>query len=107
MKAVDTVCGMEIESEEAFATRQVKGQSFYFCSENSLQQFDAAPEKYTPAVPSATTGISDGARGPVRLELPVSGLGRSGGPALAQGFRSVLGVRKGDVDGATRRAAVE
>jgi len=107
MKAVDPVCGMEIESEEAFATRQVKGQSFYFCSENCLQQFDAAPEKYTPAVPSATTGIADGAKGPLRLELPVSGLGRSGGPALAQVLQSVLGVRKVNVNVRTGRALIE
>ncbi len=74
MSVKDPVCGMEIEPQAAFATRQYKGQTFHFCSENCVSKFDAAPGQYALAVPSATTGIANGASGPVRLELPVSGL---------------------------------
>ena len=103
----DPVCGMEIEAQAAFATRQYKGQTFYFCSANCVSKFDAAPEQYALAVPSATTGIADGASGPVRLELPVSGLSRSGGPALAQALQAVPGVRKANVNVWRGRATIE
>lgn len=69
MPVKDPVCGMEIEPQAAFAARQSKGQTYYFCSENCVKQFDATPEKYAAAVPSATTGVSEGASGRVRLEL--------------------------------------
>lgn len=42
----DPVCGMEIVSEEAFSTRQIQGQTYYFCSENCVKQFDANPQKF-------------------------------------------------------------
>jgi YHS domain-containing protein len=77
---------MEVEPEKAFATR-TRGQTFYFCSADCVAKFDADPERYTAAVPSATTGIAEGTTGPVRVELPVRGLTRSGGAALAQGLR--------------------
>jgi Cu+-exporting ATPase len=98
---------MEIEPQAAFATRQYKGQTFHFCSANCVSKFDAAPEQYALAVPSATTGIADGASGPVRLELPVSGLSRSGGPALAQALQAVPGVRKASVNAGSGRATIE
>src|SRR5574341_1060693 len=107
MSVKDPVCGMEIEPQAAFATRQYKGQTFHFCSANCVSKFDAAPEQYALAVPSATTGIADGASGPVRLELPVSGLSRSGGPALAQALQAVPGVRKASVNAGSGRATIE
>ncbi|MEW5985249.1 MAG: heavy metal translocating P-type ATPase [Chloroflexota bacterium] len=107
MSVKDPVCGMELEPSGAAATRLYRGQTYYFCSDNCVKQFDAAPEKYAAAVPSATTGIASDARGPVRLELPVSGLARAGGPALAQALQAVPGVHKAYVNVRSGRATVE
>ncbi len=94
----DPVCGMEIEPQSAAATRQYKGQTLYFCSDNCVKKFDAAPEQYAQAIPSATTGIADGATGPVRIALPVAGLKGSGGPALERAIVAVPGVSKATVN---------
>ncbi|GAB4577378.1 MAG: heavy metal translocating P-type ATPase [Anaerolineales bacterium] len=107
MKVKDPVCGMELEAQTAFATRPYKGQTFYFCSENCVKRFDATPEQYAPAIPSATTGIADGVSGPVRLELPVTGLHRTGGPALAQALQAVPGVHKANVNVRGGRVTLE
>jgi len=93
MSVKDPVCGMEIESQSAFATRQYKGQTLYFCSDNCVKQFDADPAQYaTPA--SATTGIPTHRSGPTRIALPVSGLHKSGGPALERALSAIPGVSK-------------
>ncbi|HLB49508.1 MAG TPA: HAD-IC family P-type ATPase, partial [Anaerolineales bacterium] len=107
MLVKDPVCGMQIDIEMAFAARQHKGRTFHFCSENCVTQFDSAPEQYALAVPSATTGIAESATGPVRLELPVRGLNRSGGPALAQALQAVPGVSKAYVNAGSGRATIE
>ncbi len=106
----DPVCGMEIQPQEAFATRQYKGQTLYFCSDNCVRKFDSAgsaPEQYARVIPSATTGIASDAAGPVRLELPVRGLNRAGGPALAQALEAVPGVSKANVNMRRSRVIVE
>jgi Cu+-exporting ATPase len=46
MKVKDPVCGMEIDSEKAFAKREHMGQTFYFCSQDCVNKFDADPHKY-------------------------------------------------------------
>lgn len=46
MQVKDPVCGMEIESETAFATREHDGRTFYFCSEACVKKSDADPHKY-------------------------------------------------------------
>ncbi len=107
MPAKDPVCGMELDPQTAYATRQAKGQTFYFCSETCVKQFDAAPEKFAPAVSSATTGVADHAPGPVRLEIPVRGLGRTGGPALERALTAVPGVSNARVNTRQGRARVE
>ena len=107
MSVKDPVCGMEIEPQGAAATRHHQGMTYYFCSDNCVKQFDAAPKKYSAAVPSATTGIANGASGPVRLELPVRGLNRSGGPALERALTAVPGVSKATVNPRQGRAAIE
>lgn len=44
--AKDPVCGMEIDPKEAVATRVHDGRTFYFCSQNCVDQFDADPHRY-------------------------------------------------------------
>lgn len=46
MKVKDPVCGMEIYTEDAFAQREHDGRTFYFCSKDCVDKFDADPHKY-------------------------------------------------------------
>src|SRR5215207_8359746 len=71
MKIKDPVCGMEIDPTVAFTTRQHMGQTFYFCSQSCVDQFDKDPHRYMTT--SATTGFNPQAA-LSRIELPVSGL---------------------------------
>ncbi|MBI4498074.1 MAG: heavy metal translocating P-type ATPase [Chloroflexi bacterium] len=113
----DPVCGMQIAAASAYATRQVDGVDIHFCSPSCVEQFDAAPERYlapaaksagaVPAlVPSATTGVPETISGPVRIELPLTGVGRSGGRALEQVLRTTPGVTKVTVNLQDGRAEV-
>lgn len=45
----DPVCGMAIDPENAFATREQNGKTFYFCSQDCVDKFDADPHKYDHA----------------------------------------------------------
>ncbi|MFL5534040.1 MAG: YHS domain-containing protein [Gemmatimonadales bacterium] len=42
----DPVCGMEIDSSQAAAQSQFEGQTYYFCSVECKQQFDANPQEF-------------------------------------------------------------
>lgn len=44
--AKDPVCGMEVNPQSAFAAREHMGQTFYFCSQNCVDQFDVDPHKF-------------------------------------------------------------
>ncbi len=70
MTVRDPVCGMNIELQSAFATREHMGQSFYFCSQSCVGQFDKDPHRYV--MTSATTGFNP-EQTLTRIELPVSG----------------------------------
>lgn len=48
MKVKDPVCGMEIESEKAFARCEHEGRTFYFDSQDCVNKFDADLHKYGP-----------------------------------------------------------
>jgi len=62
---------MEIEPTTAFTTREHMGKTFYFCSKNCAEQFDAAPHRYM--IGSATTGFNPD-RPFSSIELPISDL---------------------------------
>ena len=70
MKVHDPVCGMDIEPQSAFAKREHMGQTFYFCSQSCVDQFDKDPHCYV--MTSATTGFNP-ERTLTRIELPLSG----------------------------------
>lgn len=106
MTVRDPVCGMELEAEKAFATRQVKNETYFFCSADCLEKFESNTEKYLLTVPSATTGVSKVREKTVRLELPVAGIERSGGPALAQAMKAVPGVRTANVNVVGKRVSI-
>ena len=46
MAAIDPVCGMSVDEEEAPATSEFEGREFYFCSAACKQAFDTDPEAY-------------------------------------------------------------
>ena len=68
MTVKDPICGMEIDPKTAYATREHMEQTFYFCSKNCVDQFDAAPHSFMTS--SATTGFNP--EMPLaRIELPI------------------------------------
>ena len=84
----DPVCGMTIEPGQAFATRTIGDETFYFCSERCVQQFDQAHTG------SATTGVS--ASGTLQhIDLPIASFdGRQGASRLEEHLTTLPGVRQ-------------
>ena len=104
MTVHDPVCGMEIEPQSAFAKREHMGQTFYFCSQSCLDQFDRDPNHYV--MTSATTGFNP-ERILTRIELPVSGLPlKEHATHLESALRAVNGVDEVKVNGKTGRLEV-
>lgn len=86
----DPVCGMEIDPQSAFAKREHMGQTFYFCSQSCVDQFDKDPHRYV--MTSATTGFNP-EQTLSRIELPVADLPMVRPAAkLEAGLRSLNGV---------------
>src|SRR5919106_3146809 len=44
--ATDPVCGMRIDTDDAAATAEYEGETYYFCSEACRQAFVAGPDSY-------------------------------------------------------------
>jgi Cu+-exporting ATPase len=44
--ATDPVCGMSVDEKSAAAQTNYKGKTYYFCSKECKNTFDANPEKY-------------------------------------------------------------
>ncbi len=80
----DPVCGMEIEAKNAFATRGLNGTAVYLCSSACAKQYDANPDQHLkhPAPAGPATDARDMGLQGRRSELPVTGFGRHGTPAL-------------------------
>lgn len=47
MTAKDPVCGMNIDVEDAAATAEHDGNTYYFCSQECKTEFEENPEDYT------------------------------------------------------------
>lgn len=45
-KAIDPVCGMQVDTENPAATSQYEGRTYYFCNVGCKQRFDADPKKW-------------------------------------------------------------
>jgi Cu+-exporting ATPase len=105
MTVSDPFCGMEIEPQSAFAQREHMGQTFYFCSQSCVSQFDADPHRYV--MTSATTGFS-AERTLTRIELPISGLPlKEHSTHLESTLRAVNGVVKVSVNVAASKLEVQ
>lgn len=46
MTTRDPVCGMNVEEEDAAATSDFQGRTYYFCSSTCKQEFDEHPSSY-------------------------------------------------------------
>jgi len=46
MIVTDPVCGAVIDAEDAAASEDFEGQTYFFCSEDCLEVFQAAPENF-------------------------------------------------------------
>ncbi|ADU51670.1 heavy metal translocating P-type ATPase [Thermaerobacter marianensis DSM 12885] len=97
----DPVCGMVIEPARAAAVRTVGGETFYFCSEACVQQFDRGHAT------SATTGVAEG--GVLRrIEIPlVDPGGRHGARRLSEQLQALPGVHRAVVNATHKLARVE
>jgi len=49
MAAIDPVCGMTVEEDQAAATLEYGGTSYYFCSVDCKEEFEENPEDYAGA----------------------------------------------------------
>ena len=45
----DPVCRMQVTEENAKATAEHNGQTFYFCSQQCADKFNRNPQQYTQA----------------------------------------------------------
>lgn len=47
MAAIDPVCGMSVEESDAPARAEYEGQTYYFCSTDCKEEFEANPADYS------------------------------------------------------------
>jgi Cu+-exporting ATPase len=46
MAAIDPVCGMSVDEQDAPEKLDYEGTTYYFCSTDCRQEFEANPEDY-------------------------------------------------------------
>jgi YHS domain-containing protein len=56
IKAIDPVCGMEVEPGRTKLVSVYKGHSYWFCAEACRSAFEADPEKYLKPKPAKKKG---------------------------------------------------
>lgn len=42
----DPVCGMDVDEDDAAATAEYEGRTYYFCAEGCKDTFTSAPDEY-------------------------------------------------------------
>lgn len=47
--AMDQVCNMEVEEDDAEFTSEFNGKEYFFCSEDCKKQFDRNPQQFVKA----------------------------------------------------------
>src|SRR5258708_4204571 len=60
-RAVDPVCGMQVDPARAAGSVEHNGKKYYFCSKGCLAKFEADPRKYLggPVEPHAHPGVTE------------------------------------------------
>ena len=56
MKAIDPVCGMEVETATAQWKTDYNGTTYYFCGPGCKRSFEKDPEKFLREGPSVSMG---------------------------------------------------
>jgi YHS domain-containing protein len=56
-KAIDPVCGMEVDTERAVHKAVYKGKVYYFCSSHCKRAFERDPEKYLKLGPQGMPAL--------------------------------------------------
>ncbi|PKN98453.1 MAG: copper-translocating P-type ATPase [Chloroflexi bacterium HGW-Chloroflexi-4] len=94
----DPVCGMEIDPNVAFESREHMEHKYFFCSESCLQKFDNNPHQYVlmteDPIGSATTGFNPNTR-VLQIELPILELakeGQPGGELIKKALKKLNGI---------------
>ena len=57
-KAIDIVCGMELDKKSAAAKSEYKGKTYYFMSLGNKQAFEEDPVKFVEGAKQEMTGDS-------------------------------------------------
>ncbi len=74
--AKDPVCGMQVETQHAPATRTTQDGPVYFCSDHCAHRFDADPQRFAGAFgrdPAVTIDSVAGAGDETEIDLPHGG----------------------------------
>ena len=56
-KIIDPVCGMAVVTGQADILTIVKGQTYYFCTEDCRKAFEKNPQKYIDSKPAKRKGL--------------------------------------------------
>lgn len=119
--AKDPICGMEVDAKQAAGQSEFEAKTYYFCSDNCKQKFDANPSQYArvkvktgerkpqpPERPQVTalTGFQEGVDF-IRLDLPIAGMDcASCAVTIEKSLQGTQGVRKASVNFANQKAHV-
>jgi len=72
--AIDPICGMTVDPDQAAGRFEYKGQPYYFCATSCLDRFRADPEKVLgqAVAPLITIPVSPTARKPLPMMMPAA-----------------------------------
>jgi len=116
---IDPVCGMEVSEEEAAATSEYRGRTYYFCNPSCKERFDASPESYVVEECEVCKIDESMLEGLEKEETPKGGAtkttvipitGMSCASCVAKIEKALLsidGVVRANVNLATERATIE
>ncbi len=115
MTAIDPVCHMTVEEEQAAATYQYDARNYYFCAQGCRDRFAANPEKFLNDQPLTET-VDDFSKetqelgkqnGLERIDLFVQGMScASCVERIETGIAKLAGVKQASVNLAAERASV-
>jgi len=52
--ARDPVCGMDVDEQQAAATAEYQGKTYYFCAPGCKKAFEKEPRKYVQDTPETS-----------------------------------------------------
>ena len=56
IKAIDPVCGMDVDPRKTKLVSHFKGRSYWFCAEGCRKAFESNPDKYLKEEPTKKKG---------------------------------------------------